>query len=275
MSYMNPDNHMINLQDSFNFHGHNNTILPNQDNNNTTNMRNNGMNLNYPTNTFSTNNSSMLHDRNSRMSSPHIQDPQTTSIASNNPLFNSVQTPVNHTPFSPSNDAEYWKKMDIFFDRKLAQFSKKFEQSITSNIKETLTDPLAKHIELLETSNKLKDEKIETLTSIVANQQRSLSKLDSAERERNIIMSGLPEGTHEFDGISLNEDSDKFKAILEIIGVPSNANYEMNRIGKLNDRTKRLLKVDVTTKEHRDDILKKAKILKDQSESWSYVYLEH
>ena len=26
MSYMNPDNHMINLQDSFNFHGHNNTI---------------------------------------------------------------------------------------------------------------------------------------------------------------------------------------------------------------------------------------------------------
>ena len=107
MSYVYPDNHMINLQDSFNFHGHNNTILPNQDNNNTANMRNNGMNLNYPTNTFSTNNRSMLHDRNSRMSSPHIQDPQTTSIASNNPLFNSVQTPVNHTPFSPSNDAEY------------------------------------------------------------------------------------------------------------------------------------------------------------------------
>ena len=74
--------------------------------------------------------------------------------------------------------------------------------------------------------------------------------------------------------MSLNEDSDKFKAIPEIIGVPSNANYEMNRIGKPNDRTKRLLKVDVTTKEHRDDMLKKAKILKDQSESWSYVYLK-
>ena len=48
----------------------------------------------------------------------------------------------------------------------------------------------------------------------------------------------------------------------------------MNRLGQTSEQTKRFLKVDVGSKENRDSIPEKAKLLKKQSEPWLTVYIK-
>ena len=162
--------------------------------------------------------------------------------------------------------------MDEFFDRKLNEFSQSFEKKITESVQNNMINPLSKRVELLENSNKLKDEKIDTLTAIVTNQQKSLSRLDSSERNKHIIINGLSEDIIDVNGEVFEDDDKKLSNILKLIGVnkdPSHV-YTMNRIGKVDEtgtiRPKRTLKVTVGNKEHQDEIKEKAKGLNVQVE---------
>ena len=118
---------------------------------------------------------SMLYTNPGSLNFGNTQFPAPPSF---NPILTSSQPFANQSHSSPFDDNAYWTKLDTFFDRKLSKFSEEFEEKVTKSVKEKLVDPLTERVELLETSNKLKDEKLETLTSIVINQQKTLSKLE-------------------------------------------------------------------------------------------------
>ena len=52
---------------------------------------------------------------------------------------------------------------------------------------------LHNRVDILESVNTQKDEEINTLKHIVVNMQKCLNKMDSVNRELNVIISGLPE----------------------------------------------------------------------------------
>ena len=135
---------------------------------------------------------------------------------------------------------------------------------------------LEKRIELLESEAIQKDERLETLTSIIINMQRSLNFIDFNKRVNNIMISGLSEETIRVNDIVLNNDHQKVNHILSIIDCKdiSNNDVTITRIGKQRENICRIAKVTLSNKEDREKVLKKAPLLKRSSEPWGKVYIK-
>ena len=132
---------------------------------------------------------------------------------------------------------------------------------------------LKTRIGVLENEVKEQKEKNGTLTRIVVEMQRSLNKIDSDDREKNLIINGLPEGEIESDGILIREDREKVAKMfnmIEVDGGPWNA----VRLGKptTNGKT-RVVKVVFPSKEARDSAAENSVKLKDLGEPWKKVFL--
>jgi hypothetical protein len=109
----------------------------------------------------------------------------------------------------------------------------------------------------------------------VARQQQSLNRIDSGERDMNIIITGLTEKEIKVNNITLKDDSEKIAAVMREIGADFPDNHRMVRLGKENNNPNfhRAIKLTLANKEERDKILKKARALKDKHEPWSKIYL--
>ena len=132
---------------------------------------------------------------------------------------------------------------------------------------------LKTRINVLENEVKEQKEKNDTLTQIVVEMQKSLNKIDNNDRERNLMISGLPEEQIEVNDVLLQSDNEKVAkmfSLLEIEGGP----WNVERIGRqpTNGKT-RISKVIFPDKETRDKAAEQSIKLKDLQEPWKKVYL--
>ena len=149
----------------------------------------------------------------------------------------------------------------------LVEIIKKVAELIETQVKkiDDVVQPLVKQVKILEKELRDKSEKIETLTSIIINMQKSLNMIDMAERATNVMISGLDEeNVVVSDELTLTSDKAKVEHILGVIGtnIPNRDIQEFVRIGKPKPGYTRLLKLKVRTKEQRNLITEKAANLK-------------
>lgn len=132
--------------------------------------------------------------------------------------------------------------------------------------------PLVSQVKLLEKDLQDKTGKIDILTNIIINMQKSINMIDFEERSTNVMISGLSETniTYQSDPettVILKDDNDKVKHILNVLDTDVNAAHirECNRIGQKKEGYTRLVKIKVTNKDQRKLILDNSAKLKQQA----------
>ena len=143
---------------------------------------------------------------------------------------------------------------------------------------------LESNVKCLESDNYIKDQKIEILTEIVVNMQKSLNNADGIKRSNNVVIKGLTEGPivdkdDDDNEITINNDNEKVKRLLkkkmrcqkftdEMID-----RFEYVRIGKSQDNRPRVLKVKLASTQERNDFLENSGTLKNSIEPWKSIYI--
>ena len=96
---------------------------------------------------------------------------------------------------------------------------------------------------------------------VINQQQKFLEAVDAKERSRNIIITGLSENSDEIG----DDDTAKVKKVIESTGYADDtdlAQWQIRRLGKVNDRRNRPILVTLSNQLQRNLILEKAKNLK-------------
>lgn len=119
-------------------------------------------------------------------------------------------------------------------------------------------------VEKLESENR-------KMTETLSYQQRFIESLDAKERERNIIMTGVSENSNELG----ENDGEKVTSILDAINAAeATRNMTVQRIGREMENRKRPILVSFVDNKTRQDVLEKAKILKDKDIPFKSVYIK-
>ena len=149
-------------------------------------------------------------------------------------------------------------------ENKVESIDQKLDMEITG---------LKTRIGVLENEVKEQKDKNETLTQIVVEMQKSLNKIDNSDREKNLIISGLPEEHIQVDDDVLESDTEKVTKMFSLIGIDGGP-WNVERIGKqpTNGKT-RIAKVVFPDKEKRDKAVEQSIRLKDLEDPWKKVYL--
>ena len=148
-----------------------------------------------------------------------------------------------------------------------------------STMNTTMTTKMAEtenRVALLENQARINESKIETLSQIVVNMQSSLNKLDGDVRENNIMVAGLTETDVDLgNGTKLTSDSDKMRHILYLIDATEAKvdEYTTERIGKQRSDRPRVVKINTGSKEQRNMLLAKTRLLKQKTAPWKSVYM--
>ena len=145
-------------------------------------------------------------------------------------------------------------------------------ESIDQKLGKEITG-LKTRINVLENEVLEEKQKNETLTQIVVEMQKSLNKIDSTDREKNLIISGLPEDEIEVDGVLLKDDLEKVGKMFNLIEIGGGP-WNVERLGKptTNGKT-RIARVVFPDREMRDKVVERSTRLKDLGEPWKKVYL--
>lgn len=127
-------------------------------------------------------------------------------------------------------------------------------------------------IEVLETEVTAQKEKNDVLSGIVVEMQKALNKVDTEEREKNIMVSGMSETDIVLNEVTLSNDNEKLHKLFELIGADFNPT-ETLRLGTQKPGKNRVIKVVLEDKNTRNDVTKKASKLKDLEEPWKKIYV--
>ena len=124
------------------------------------------------------------------------------------------------------------------------------------------------------------EEENSVLKNVVVNMQKSLNKIDSDVRMKNVIITGLPEGEmHSEDGSeSFRSDQEKIKWLLARM---ENSAFDgeiddlhVSRIGDAKTGYNRVLKITLPSVERRDEFLKNTSKMKEAPSPWNKVYIK-
>lgn len=113
----------------------------------------------------------------------------------------------------------------------------------------------------------------ETLKNAVMQQQAFLEQVDTRDRERNVIITGVPEADDgDLEGAS--SDNEKCDMILRKIGISDVKPQDVTRLGKPQaDKTRPIL-MSVTSRAERDKVLAETKSLKNAGQEYKIIYLK-
>ena len=133
-------------------------------------------------------------------------------------------------------------------------------------------------VQVLENELKKEVAKNEQLTSVVVTMQKSLNMIDADKRVTNLMINGLPEEEMQDDEERvLNDDAAKMKYLFHCIGINDIDvqidGFEYSRIGTVVEGRKRMLKINVGSKETRDKICKESKKVKLLPAPWKHIYI--
>ena len=109
--------------------------------------------------------------------------------------------------------------------------------------------------------------------------QKCLSKIDSDVRNKNIIITGLPEGDIEIQGHpTLKTDVEKVDWILKITENQHfngrTADFEMSRLGEGKPGFNRVLKIVLENMAERNEFLKDTMKMKEAPAPWNKVFVK-
>ena len=138
---------------------------------------------------------------------------------------------------------------------------------------------LDNRITILEKQNTSTEEENEVLRKTISNMQRCLNKIDSDVRNKNVIITGLPEGDIEItDHPTLQTDVQKVKWILKITGNDyfdgRTDDFEMSRLGEVKRGFNRALKIVLADMTERNKFLKDTIKMKDAPAPWNKVFVK-
>lgn len=121
-------------------------------------------------------------------------------------------------------------------------------------------------------------EQVNKQAEIITKQQRFLENIDRKERECNLVLYGVPDENVSLDGSTT--DDRKIHKIWEETGA-SNEVRAVRRLGNRNseantgrDRRYRVMLVTLASREDRDDVLNKAKRLKEGTDMYKKIYIK-
>ena len=115
--------------------------------------------------------------------------------------------------------------------------------------------------------------KLDSAFAIINQQQMFMESMDARDRQKKIIMTGVPEGN---DNLG-DSDEGKIKTILNEVGYTEPfdiSNWEIRRLGREDARRKRPILIVVEDQKKRNAILEKAKNLKDKAAPFGTIYMK-
>ena len=126
----------------------------------------------------------------------------------------------------------------------------------------------------MERQNTKLEEDNNILRGVVTSMQKCLNKLDSDERNKNIIISGVPETNITVDDNTLTN--------VRILYLTENAYLDMNtiknlkifRLGKERRGYNRFIKIVLSSVNDRDEFIKNTEKLKASPEPWNKVFIK-
>lgn len=115
---------------------------------------------------------------------------------------------------------------------------------------------------------------IDKQAEIIDRQQRFLESLDRKEREKNLIILGVPEVETSLEGVTTDEQ--KIDKIWMKIGHDRNTITSHRRLGNRdgNGNRARPILLTVITREAKDNVLEKAKLLKSSGDVYKRIYIK-
>lgn len=125
-------------------------------------------------------------------------------------------------------------------------------------------------IKLVKQEVKQLNTRLDDAFKIIQQQQKFLESIDARERQKKLIITGIPED----DG---GNDPEKIKALLDKAGYQENyeiENWDLKRLGEFNASRKRPILLVVENQERRNAILDKAKNLKGAGPPFSNIYIK-
>ena len=117
-------------------------------------------------------------------------------------------------------------------------------------------------------------DRLDEAYTIIHYQQLFMESLDSKERRRNLVITGLTENTEDDMGES---DNDKVVKVLQAAGYSgtlNSAEWQMKRLGQVNQRRARPLLVTQEDQGKRDAIIRCARNLKEAEEPLKKVFIK-
>ena len=135
-------------------------------------------------------------------------------------------------------------------------------------------------INILDKEKSKLEEENTVLRNVVTNMQRCLNRLDSDVRNKNVIITGLPEGEIQLDenGETYTTDKEKIKWLMQ--RMENNdfddeiEHFNVCRIGEAKDGSNRVVKIVMESVEKRDKFLKNTSKMKDAPEPWNKVFIK-
>ena len=131
---------------------------------------------------------------------------------------------------------------------------------------------------VLEKQNTSITEENTVLRDTICYMQKSLNKIDSNVRNKNVIITGLPEGEIPTEEGALTTDFKKIESILTITGnrdfVDRTDNLTLSRLGEEKVGYNRVVKIELASVEERDSFLKDTTKMKDAPPPWNKVYIK-
>ena len=154
--------------------------------------------------------------------------------------------------------------------------------AIESELKKKI-QTLDNRVNILEQQKNSMEEENTVLRSTISNMQKSLNKIDVNVRNKNVIITGLPEAdiqTEDANNVAkvLNTDEDKIRWILHLTENVHfdgrNEPFAATRLGEPKTGYNRVLKIVLSNSEERDEFLKDAIKMKDAPAPWGKVYIK-
>ena len=127
--------------------------------------------------------------------------------------------------------------------------------------------------------SKIEEENI-ALKNVVVNMQKSLNRIDSGVRMKNVIITGLPEGEIQSDDGNNTYSTDKQKIKCLLARMDNHAfddqieELDISRIGVEKAGYNRVIKIILPTVEKRDEFLKNTSKMKDAPSPWNKVFIK-
>ena len=152
-------------------------------------------------------------------------------------------------------------------EEKIDKISNTFSKKIAS---------LEKRADIFEKSLSIKNERISQLTNTAINMQQALNSIDTQQRAKNVIMTGLTEEDILIDGVMVTGDVNKIKSIFKKIEISDDVIQQdciFERIGKETGENRRAIKITVRDNKARETIIKNAPKLKSLNVPLSKIYI--
>ena len=119
---------------------------------------------------------------------------------------------------------------------------------------------------------------IDKQAAVIGKQQNYLEMLDRKERERNLVFLGIPEEPEVLE--EATTDDEKVRKILDLVGISRNGVISQRRLGRSDNnqagprRKNCPILVIVESKAERDNILDKAKVLKNAGDVFRRIFIK-